>query len=299
MDLSRSELPNPPPAAAVAGTDASIVPADAATAAATAAPLVDAFRLLQAGPSESLPSHSFPRCRAEPARGLEAVLVTKRPRELTGAVDLVAHYGLREQHERFCGRPLPASVAEAGHLRRVAGDVGLRRGDGLELAQLLVAREAPPALDAADIRLLELEDLHAGLALKETDEAVSLPESERGEPAFAGLPPAAGEQEAGGSLAKVEEQQGEEWRERHRDKDREGSQRHKSKRRERHKDRHKDSGGKDRNLEHGENGKERGQRSKKKKRKREAGENKEATVPPANDPELKRQKPSTPMRNGL
>eukprot|EP00850_Spirogloea_muscicola_P003104 SM000012S25366 [mRNA] locus=s12:690367:691941:+ [translate_table: standard] len=276
MDLSRSEPPNPPSAAIAAGTDAGIAPDDATTAAAAAAaaPLADAFRLLQAAP---------------------------RPRELTGAADLVAHYGLREQYDRFCGRPLPASVAEAGHLRRVAGDVSLRRGnDGLELAQLLDAREAPPALDAADIRPLELEDLYAGFALKETDEAVSLPEvSERGEPAFAGSPAAPGEQEAGGTLAEVEEQQGEERRERHRDKDREGSRRHKSKRKERHKDRHKDSSGKERNREHGENGKERGHRSKKKKRKREAGESKEATVLPANDRELKRQKPTTPVRNGL
>eukprot|EP00850_Spirogloea_muscicola_P026730 SM009858S25257 [mRNA] locus=s9858:48:548:+ [translate_table: standard] len=90
MDLSRSEPPNPPPAAAAAAaTDAGIVPA----ASAASAPFADAFRLLQAG---------------------------LRPRELTGAADLVAHYGLREQYDRFCGRPLPASVAEAGQLRRVA-----------------------------------------------------------------------------------------------------------------------------------------------------------------------------------
>lgn len=58
-------------------------------------------------------------------------------RELTGAVDLLSYYGLREQYDKFCLKVLPASIGESHYLKDVVGDIDIRKGEDMELGQLL------------------------------------------------------------------------------------------------------------------------------------------------------------------
>lgn len=59
------------------------------------------------------------------------------PRELTGAVDLISHFKLLPHYEFFCKRPLPVSIADTHYLHNVVGDTEIRKGDGMQLDQLI------------------------------------------------------------------------------------------------------------------------------------------------------------------
>ena len=59
------------------------------------------------------------------------------PRELTGAVDLINHYKLVAHHEFFCKRSLPLSISDTHYLHNVVGDTEIRKGDGMQLDQLI------------------------------------------------------------------------------------------------------------------------------------------------------------------
>ena len=59
------------------------------------------------------------------------------PRELTGAIDLISHFGLRAHHDYFCKHPLLASIAETPYLNNVVGDIEIRKKEGMELGQLI------------------------------------------------------------------------------------------------------------------------------------------------------------------
>ncbi|KAL9304084.1 hypothetical protein ACSQ67_021347 [Phaseolus vulgaris] len=65
------------------------------------------------------------------------ILPSTRPRELTGAVDLISHFKLLPHYEFFCKRPLPVSIADTHYLHNVVGDTDIRKGDGMQLDQLI------------------------------------------------------------------------------------------------------------------------------------------------------------------
>jgi hypothetical protein len=95
---------------------------------------------------------------------------------LTGAVDLISHYGLREQYDTFCRKPLPASIADSHFLNNVVGDTELRRGEGMELGQLLegVGGASMP-MNNAPFQPFDLEVMRRAFTLKEAG-PISLPE---------------------------------------------------------------------------------------------------------------------------
>ena len=98
------------------------------------------------------------------------------PRELTGAVDLISHYQLREQYETFCKKPLPTSISESKYLSNVVGDIELRRGEGMELGQLIQgpAGSSMPS-DRVPFQPFDIEVLRKAFTLKEAG-PISLPE---------------------------------------------------------------------------------------------------------------------------
>ncbi|VVB14257.1 unnamed protein product [Arabis nemorensis] len=59
------------------------------------------------------------------------------PRELCGAVDLISQYKLLQHYEFFCKRSLPASLSDAHYLHNVVGDTEIRKGEGMQLDQLI------------------------------------------------------------------------------------------------------------------------------------------------------------------
>ena len=93
-------------------------------------------------------------------------------RELTGAVDLLSYYGLREQYDKFCQKPLPASIGESHYLKDVVGDIEIRKGDDMELGQLL-----GPENENFNVHLrqFDVDILQQAFSLKESG-PTSLPE---------------------------------------------------------------------------------------------------------------------------
>lgn len=67
----------------------------------------------------------------------EAISNKLGPKELGGAVDLVNQFKLLPHHEYFCKRALPSSLSATHYLRNVVGDTEIRKGEGMELDQLL------------------------------------------------------------------------------------------------------------------------------------------------------------------
>lgn len=59
------------------------------------------------------------------------------PRELTGAVDLISHYKLLPHHDFFCKKSLPLSISDTHYLHNVVGDTEIRKGEGMQLNQLI------------------------------------------------------------------------------------------------------------------------------------------------------------------
>lgn len=65
------------------------------------------------------------------------VTISAGPRELCGAVDLISQYKLLQHHEFFCKKSLPASLSDAHYLHNVVGDTEIRKGEGMQLDQLI------------------------------------------------------------------------------------------------------------------------------------------------------------------
>jgi len=87
------------------------------------------------------------------------------PRELTGAVDLISHYKLLPHYEYFCKRSLPLSIADTHYLHNVVGDTEIRKGEGMQLDQLIqnTSRDSN-----ARIQPFDLNVLREAFQLKET-----------------------------------------------------------------------------------------------------------------------------------
>ncbi|KAL6622643.1 hypothetical protein ACP70R_018607 [Stipagrostis hirtigluma subsp. patula] len=150
-------------------------------------------------------------------------LTCQWPRELTGAVDLISHYKLLAHHDFFCKRPLPLAISDTHYLHNVVGDTEIRKGEGMELDQLVqnaYLRDKP-----AYIQPFDMETLGQAFQLRETA-PVDLPPAEKGVPTISGKP-------------KSESKDKEKKHKKHKDKDREKDKEHK-KHKHRHKDRSKD-----------------------------------------------------------
>ncbi|XP_078432264.1 mediator of RNA polymerase II transcription subunit 19a-like isoform X2 [Wolffia australiana] len=105
------------------------------------------------------------------------------PKELTGAVDLLGHYKLLGYHGFFCQRDLPVAISETRYLHRVVGETEIRKGEGMELGQLLetsAEAEARPI-----IRPFDMDHLREAFCFWETA-ATELPQEERGRPTVSG-----------------------------------------------------------------------------------------------------------------
>lgn len=63
--------------------------------------------------------------------------ISAGPRELCGAVDLISQYKLLQYHDFFCKRSLSASLSDSHYLHDVVGDTEIRKGDGMQLDQLI------------------------------------------------------------------------------------------------------------------------------------------------------------------
>ncbi|PSS14143.1 Mediator of RNA polymerase II transcription subunit 19a like [Actinidia chinensis var. chinensis] len=147
------------------------------------------------------------------------------PRELTGAADLISHYKLLSHHEFFCKRSLPLSISDTHYLHNVVGDTEVRKGEGMQLDQLIqdmsYSREANARIQPFDLNVLS-----EAFQLRETTQ-IDLPPAEKGIPTIAG-------KSKSKSKDKVRKHK------RHKDKDRE-KDRDDKKHKHRHKDRSKDN----------------------------------------------------------
>ncbi|XP_027767654.1 mediator of RNA polymerase II transcription subunit 19a-like isoform X2 [Solanum pennellii] len=143
------------------------------------------------------------------------------PRELTGAVDLISHFKLLPHQEFFCKRSLPLSISDTHYLHNVVGDTEIRKGEGMQLDQLI----QDTSLSRETIQPFDLDVLGEAFRLREAA-PVDLPPSEKGIPTVAGK-------------SKSESKDKEKKHKKHKDKDKEKDKEHK-KHKHRHKDRSKD-----------------------------------------------------------
>ncbi|WRX07546.1 hypothetical protein QQP08_000033 [Theobroma cacao] len=144
----------------------------------------------------------------------------KGPRELSGAVDLISHYKLLPHHDFFCKRPLPLSISDTHYLHNVVGDTEIRKGEGMQLDQLIQNTSHNRDTNAR-IQPFDLDILKEAFQLRETT-PVELPSSEKGIPTIAGK-------------SKSEAKDKERKHKKHKDRDKEKDKEHK-----RHKHRPKD-----------------------------------------------------------
>ncbi|XP_054798132.1 mediator of RNA polymerase II transcription subunit 19a-like [Prosopis cineraria] len=146
------------------------------------------------------------------------------PRELTGAVDLINHFKLLPHYEFFCKRSLPESILDTQYLYNVVGDTEIRKGDNMQLDQLIQT----PSFSrdtAARIQPFDLDILKETFQLRETG-PIDLPPGEKGAPTIAGK-------------SKSESKDKEKRHKKHKGRDKEKDKEHK-KHKHRHKDRSKD-----------------------------------------------------------
>ncbi|KAK1436988.1 hypothetical protein QVD17_02772 [Tagetes erecta] len=143
----------------------------------------------------------------------------KGPKELTGAVDLIKYYNLYPHYEFFCKKSVPSSISDSHYLRNVVGDTEIRKGEGMQLNQLVDNKPFPRG---TNIRMhpFDLNALRDAFYLRETA-PIELPDSEKGIPT-----------QVGRSKSELKHKK-------HKDKDREKHKEHK-KHKHRHKDRNKD-----------------------------------------------------------
>ncbi|KAG8388828.1 hypothetical protein BUALT_Bualt02G0165600 [Buddleja alternifolia] len=89
------------------------------------------------------------------------------PRELTGAADLISQYKLLPHHDFFCKRSLPLSISDTHYLHNVVGDTEIRKGEGMQLGQLMQDTSLPIESNAR-IRPFDLDILTEAFQLRDT-----------------------------------------------------------------------------------------------------------------------------------
>ncbi|XP_044466033.1 mediator of RNA polymerase II transcription subunit 19a-like [Mangifera indica] len=145
-------------------------------------------------------------------------------RELTGAADLISHFKLLPHHDFFCKRSLPLSISDSHYLHNVVGDTEIRKGEGMQLDQLIQSTSFSRDTNAR-IQPFDLDVLREAFQLRETS-PVELPSAEKGTPTVAGK-------------SKSDSKDKERKHKKHKDRDKEKDREHK-KRKHRHKDRSKE-----------------------------------------------------------
>ncbi|GJM95147.1 hypothetical protein PR202_ga11854 [Eleusine coracana subsp. coracana] len=145
------------------------------------------------------------------------------PKELTGAEDLISKFKLHPHHDFFCKKPLPLAISDTYYLHNVVGDTEIRKGEGMELDQLV--QNAYLSDKPAYIQPFDMETLGQAFQLRETA-PVDLPSAEKGIPTISGK-------------SRSESKDKEKKHRKHKDKDKEKDREHK-KHKHRHKDRSKD-----------------------------------------------------------
>lgn len=88
-------------------------------------------------------------------------------RELTGAVDLISHFKLLPHHDFFCKRSLPISISDTHYLHNVIGDTEIRKGEGMQLDQLIQSTSFSRDTNAR-IQPFDLDVLREAFQLRET-----------------------------------------------------------------------------------------------------------------------------------
>lgn len=89
------------------------------------------------------------------------------PRELTGAVDLISHFKLLPHHDFFCKKSLPLSISDTHYLHNVVGDTEIRKGEGMQLGQLI--QDRPLSRETSTrIQPFDLDILREAFQLRET-----------------------------------------------------------------------------------------------------------------------------------
>lgn len=107
----------------------------------------------------------------------------KGPRELTGAVDLISRYRLLNHHSFFCKKPLPLAISDTHYLNNVVGDTEIRKGEGMEIDQLI--QNSHLRENTAYIQPFDMETLGHAFQLRETA-PVDLSSAEKGTPTISG-----------------------------------------------------------------------------------------------------------------
>ncbi|KAH0907065.1 hypothetical protein HID58_038892, partial [Brassica napus] len=150
------------------------------------------------------------------------------PTELGGARDLITQYKLLPHHEFFCKRSLPESLSDAHYLHNVVGDTDIRKGEGMQLDQLI-----PNASHNRDgnarIQPFVLDELKEAFEINDTS-PVELPPAEKGALTIASKSK---------SESKDRDRKHKKHKDRNKDKDRE-HKKHKHKHKDRSKDKDKD-----------------------------------------------------------
>ncbi|XP_044466032.1 mediator of RNA polymerase II transcription subunit 19a-like isoform X2 [Mangifera indica] len=145
-------------------------------------------------------------------------------RELTGAVDLIRHFKLLPHHDFFCKRSLPLSISDSHYLHNVVGDTEIRKGEGMQLDQLIQSTSFSRDTNAR-IQPFDLDVLREAFQLRETS-PVELPSTDKGTPTVAGK-------------SKSDSKDKERKHKKHKERDKEKDREHK-KHKHHHKDRSKD-----------------------------------------------------------
>eukprot|EP00268_Persea_americana_P018544 TRINITY_DN1929_c0_g1_i5.p1 TRINITY_DN1929_c0_g1~~TRINITY_DN1929_c0_g1_i5.p1 ORF type:complete len:216 (-),score=56.30 TRINITY_DN1929_c0_g1_i5:372-1019(-) len=176
------------------------------------------------------------------------------PRDLTGAVDLIRHYKLLAHYNFFCKQTLPLAISETCYFHNVVGDTDIKKGEGVELEQLL--HDTYMRDTDVHIEPFDLDTLRQAFQLRETA-PIDLPSAKKGIPVI------------GGKL-KSESQEKERKQKKHKDRDKEKDKEHK-KHKHRHKDRSKDKDKEDESGHH-DSGVDHTKKHQDKKRKHEGSE---------------------------
>ncbi|CAH2072930.1 unnamed protein product [Thlaspi arvense] len=172
------------------------------------------------------------------------LFISAGPRELCGAVDLISQYKLVQHHEFFCKKSLPASLSDAHYLHNVVGDTEIRKGEGMQLDQLIQdtsqIRETSTRIQPFDMdELKEAFQLHDMTPVELPLVRICSLLAEKGAPTIA-------------SKSKSESKDKDRKHRKHRDRDKDKDREHK-KHKHKHKDRSKDKD-KDRDRKKDKNG---------------------------------------------
>src|SRR5690606_10466830 len=93
--------------------------------------------------------------------------VSAGPRELCGAVDLISQYKLLQHHEFFCKKSLTVSLSDSHYLHNVVGDTEIRKGEGMQLDQLVQNMSQSRETNNTRIQPFDMDELMEAFQLND------------------------------------------------------------------------------------------------------------------------------------